>query len=261
MMTHEEAVNDLASHLLCQQSIGPYSQWIVCTEVTFRENRFDVVAINAWNSRSDIRAYEVKVQRSDLLREMREGKWSAMREAGASPYLALANGLKIKRSDLPPGLGLVKECGDSWRHEVRVDRREPTNSPALLMAMLLNIRVETTRLRNERRQSVLDYISEEQAPLAAQRAAHIAGHNLASILGWIKDNKQYIRDREEELRKKEETMKATYADIALANELEKARKLGIEAHQIDTMIKYIKGNDTAQRVYRAISACIGFKEA
>ena len=259
-MTHAEAVQNLADYLRDQVGVGDYSQWIVCTEVEFGENRFDVVAINAWQSRSEIRAYEVKVKQSDLDRELHDGKWGAMLTAGAAPYLALAPGLKLQRGDLPPGLGLARLGRDHWRHEVRVEKRLPENAPQLVLEMLRKTRGEMGHLHRARRLEVIEYVTGEKAlSEAAQRAAKVAGRDVARWLADAANRDAEAASRASELERQRidlndraANLEKLYADRELMEQLTSAKKLGIEPHVVRQVFDFARASEDAWTIFQAM---------
>lgn len=85
-MNHHELVA-AAIRVLRSSARGSWSSAVAASEVEWDggENRFDVVAVEVWRSKRDVRIYEAKVSASDLRRELACGKWIA--ELGAHVHL------------------------------------------------------------------------------------------------------------------------------------------------------------------------------
>jgi len=221
------------------------------------------VAVSVWNSRRDIRVYEVKVTQSDLDKEMQQGKWGAIVEAGASPYLALGPGLKIDKKDLPPGLGLAILNHAGWRHVVKVKPSDPTKAGHLLYETLAVTRREFAKLQEGRRRTSQEYIAGENIPdipWAVQRAARAAGKDLRY---WIRrmteDHKEWeFRDqeiikREERLRERERKISEYNSDSSLLAMLVEAKEAGIQVHQVKAVMDLERGSREVCHFIDAIS--------
>lgn len=110
-------------------------QWLVVFEVPITTTRYrgidlgqptigtkqriDVVAVGLWDKRTanEIRGYEIKVSRSDLLTELRDpGKAAAGVAQCDSWWLALADPKLLKDSDnLPDGWGVLACSGSGMK--------------------------------------------------------------------------------------------------------------------------------------------------
>lgn len=90
------------------------------------EQRFDAWAINLYPSKQFLRiAYEIKVSRSDFLREIKHPEKRTQALQLSNQFYFVAPVGLIKPSELPPEAGLI-EVKDEWesRMKVRAPMRE-----------------------------------------------------------------------------------------------------------------------------------------
>ena len=99
------------------------------------EQRIDAWAMDTWASREAV-AFEVKVSRSDWLRELKkpEKREAAMRRSERF-YFAAPAGL-VRPEEIPEGCGLV-EVGDRLRWTVRAPKRQRAEFDREFVAMIL----------------------------------------------------------------------------------------------------------------------------
>ena len=109
-MTHDELLNDLASHLAAparmvwrDMQLGPNGS-----------RRPDVFTLMKSYSRPDPTIYEVKVTRSDYLSDVRTGKWTAYRQFAGIIMFAAPAGL-LRKDEIPFTAGLIQRHAKSWR--------------------------------------------------------------------------------------------------------------------------------------------------
>ncbi|TQE33149.1 hypothetical protein [Streptomyces ipomoeae] len=130
---------------------------VYLTEVTApgSSRRADAVHIATWASRGggEIDVCEIKTQRSDWLRELRDpGKAEAWWPYSSRYWLVVPNADVAKLDELPPGWGLMmpKRSGRRFQVVVKPAVRAPKVTPELLVALLT--RTETNRINALRRQ-------------------------------------------------------------------------------------------------------------
>jgi hypothetical protein len=223
------------------------------------------VAVSVWNSRKDIRGYEIKVTQSDLDQEMRKGKWGGIVEAGASPYLALGPGLKLDQKDLPPGLGLAVLNHAGWRHLVKVKPSDPTKAGHLLYETLSTTRREFEKIKDDRRFNHQEYIAGDEAaelsiPLAVQRAARVAGQDLRYWIRRMKDQEDSWKDRDDRLETREKRIKERerqfqdrQGDAALLELLAEAKVENLTVPQIREVLDIKAASREARIILDALS--------
>lgn len=126
---HRDLQHDLAAHL---QATG----WLTFTEIEVGGwgseafGRVDVAAVKPRTyARKDIRAYEVKATRSDLLRDLAADKFRKYLEMFHRVYFAVPTGI-VKLEELPKDVGLIVRGTNGWSH-VRAARG---NAPPKLNA-------------------------------------------------------------------------------------------------------------------------------
>lgn len=96
------------------------------------DQRIDLFAVNVWPSnRFERVAYEIKVSRSDWLREVAQpGKSLAARLLANRFVVAAPTGI-VKRSELPDGWGLVEVRDDGSLYTVRAGAHRDVADPPL----------------------------------------------------------------------------------------------------------------------------------
>lgn len=84
------------------------------------EQRFDAWAINLYPSKNFLRiAYEIKVSRSDFLREIKHPEKRAQALQLSNQFYFVAPPGLIKASELPPEAGLIEVKGE-WESRLKV---------------------------------------------------------------------------------------------------------------------------------------------
>jgi hypothetical protein len=135
-LTHEELAVDLARHIRARVATTSARMPVVVTEVAIdgsygTKGRLDVVAFRAFNVYSQVAltGYEVKASRSDLLADLRAGKWKKYLPRLDRFYFAFPDGL-AQRDEIPEGPGVIIRLDSGvWRIIRRSDI--PTGKPDL----------------------------------------------------------------------------------------------------------------------------------
>lgn len=132
------------------QQFSP-EEWITAQELQMRgcEGRIDVAAVRMRQfKRKEIRAYEVKVSRSDFLVDVGRQKWRKYLDVCHRVYFATPAGL-LKKSEIPPGAGLFVLGDGGWHVVKHAKYNEPPNLDvdAVLSILFANQR-DRTRTRN-----------------------------------------------------------------------------------------------------------------
>ena len=152
-LSHREAQDSLAQYLRVRYTKPP----MVFTEVALSGSRgsagrLDVVAL--WVSggyrNSVVHGYEVKVSRSDLLRDLRSGKYRRYLTQVDRLYFALPK--EIARADeIPAGVGVVVLDGTSWHVSHAAKKQARKQDPSLPWRLLWRAHAEVNSERSERR--------------------------------------------------------------------------------------------------------------
>lgn len=104
------------------------------------KQRIDAVAVGLWGKRTDheVRGYEIKVSRADLLTELRDpGKADAGIAQCDSWWLALSDPGLLKDSDpLPDGWGVLACVGSGMRVLRQADRRPGEHSGQFIAGLM-----------------------------------------------------------------------------------------------------------------------------
>lgn len=126
---HDNLANDLARRL---RDGGKLWTWTNLTVGAWSGPRPDIMAFARWRyDNPQIAAFEIKVQRSDLLSDLNSDKWRKYLEHCQSVTFAMPHGLATK-DEIPAECGVMFRTGRGWRTE-----RRPTNlgSPCSIQAM------------------------------------------------------------------------------------------------------------------------------
>lgn len=106
---------------------------------TYRKEWDDYKKLHPWSGRPDVfainnqsletRAYEVKVQRSDFLGDIRSGKWRRYLCTAGQVFFAVPEGI-IEHSEVPKECGLIvreqlKQGGNTYGHTWQLRKRAP----------------------------------------------------------------------------------------------------------------------------------------
>ena len=118
-------------------------EWMVCHEVPDStghqaSRRADAVAMNLWPSRMALHGYEIKVSRSDWLRELkRPDKAELVWRFCDYWWLVVSDQSIVKEGELPEGWGLMVPHGKGLRRIVQA-KHVPAESPSFeFMASML----------------------------------------------------------------------------------------------------------------------------
>lgn len=133
-LTHEELAEDLAWHIRARVAATSARMPVVVVEASIdgswgSAGRLDVVAFRAFDGykRVALTGYEVKVSRSDLLADLRAGKWRKYLARLDRFYFAFPDGL-AQRDEIPEGPGVIIRLKSGvWRVIRRSDI--PTGKP------------------------------------------------------------------------------------------------------------------------------------
>jgi hypothetical protein len=113
--------------------------------------RMDVWALRTrWGGEHDTRCYEVKVNRSDFLTDVRSQKYSKYLPFARRVYFAVPSGL-VKRTEVPPGTGLITRNENGWRVQVQPTAHDAPVSVEFALALLrrdIEEKREQRRLRD-----------------------------------------------------------------------------------------------------------------
>ncbi len=121
-LTHEALAEDLAKHIRARVATTSARMPVVVVEVAIdgtwgRKGRLDVVAFRAFDGykRVALTGYEVKASRSDLLADLRAGKWKRYLPRLDRFYFAFPDGL-AQREEIPEGPGVIIRLDNGvWR--------------------------------------------------------------------------------------------------------------------------------------------------
>lgn len=152
-MKHNEAQDSLAAWLRVRYSNKP----LVFTEVALggrngSAGRFDVVSV--WTTghyRSNVvHGYEVKVSRSDLLGDLRSGKWKQYLTQVDRLYFAIASDI-ASVDEIPHEAGVLVHDGVGWR-QVRAGKKlQRASDQSLPWRLLWRAHAELHEERQARR--------------------------------------------------------------------------------------------------------------
>lgn len=110
--THDGLAADLAAHL--RGTSKPLLTWLDMQLGPAGSPRPDVFAVAPSFTALRTHAFEVKVARSDFLRDVQAGKALGYRKFAGALSFACPKGL-IAKGELPEGCGLIERGPDSWR--------------------------------------------------------------------------------------------------------------------------------------------------
>lgn len=113
----------------------------------------DVLTIKPSYNRFNLDIYEVKVSRSDLLQDIKSGKYKKYLPHCNRLYFAVKKGI-CKKEDIPEGVGLIVRGEKGWTTVVGAEKREIEPSTQMLQALVFfNGRVFNTRRQNAAKKS------------------------------------------------------------------------------------------------------------
>lgn len=176
--THDELVVDLAAHLRANTDAIIWEDMQLGPSGSLRP---DVYRMERSFVRPDPVAYEVKVNRSDLLRDLNSGKWRNYLEGvSTAVYFAVPTALAIKRDEIPALAGLYVRGETGWR-AARAAKRHTCvlHTDVLLKLIIDGLDRQATRHARSLRQraihqhaidaGILDRFGAETARLIARR--------------------------------------------------------------------------------------------
>jgi hypothetical protein len=147
-VTEAEVLRWLRRRYNAYHGNGP--RWVYATDVPdtaggLWQRRADAVAMDMWKSGGwELHGHEIKVTRSDWLRELREpGKADAMARFCDRWWLVVSDRSIVKNGELPDGWGLLVAGPQQVRAVVRAPRRQPDELPRSFVAALLRSAVRT----------------------------------------------------------------------------------------------------------------------
>lgn len=136
---HDALASDLARKL---RNDGKVWTWLNATIGAWSGPRPDIMAFPRYRyDVPKIHAYEIKVQRSDLLCDLRTEKWRKYQEHCQTVTFAMPHGLATK-DEIPAECGIMFRTGRGWRTE----RRAPdVGSACSIQAMAKLLTCHPTR--------------------------------------------------------------------------------------------------------------------
>lgn len=181
---HDALANDLARRI---RDGGKVWTWCNLTVGAWSGPRPDIMTFARWRyDNPQIGAYEIKVQRSDLLSDLNSGKWRKYIEHCQSVTFAMPHGLATK-DEIPAECGVMFRTGRGWRTE-----RRPTNlgSPCSIQAMA---KLLTCHPDREPRPGMSKWEADAEAGRCRdkfrQEAGQRFGHALARLASDVADGK------------------------------------------------------------------------
>lgn len=118
--------------------------------------RADVIVIRPSYTRFCLDIFECKVSRSDLLGDLRSGKWEGYLPNCHRFYFAATKDI-VSRDDIPDPAGLIVRGASGWRVVKAAAKREPDIDEHTLMSMLFYRAKFPERFLN--RNSVVEYLT------------------------------------------------------------------------------------------------------
>jgi hypothetical protein len=118
----------------------------------------DFWAMHTWPSKGFLRvAVEIKVTRSDFLRELNEpGKRAGFEAISHEFYFAAPTGL-IKPAELPEGVGLLEATAKTLRAKMRAKQRQPADPDVSFVAVLLKAAAAERQRLEKQLEHVADF--------------------------------------------------------------------------------------------------------
>lgn len=187
-MTHDELAEDLATHL--RGATGGLI-WTNMQMGPSGSPRPDVWWLPTTYSRFQPVSYEIKVSRSDFLRDVGTGKWQSYLAFSSGVIFACESGL-IKVNELPPGTGLIERSAAIWRHKKRPAMRHVENLPIEVWLKLVMDGVDRAHAGARAARSN-EWLLEERLKqkLGADVAAYVRDAKQALLrLEWVKEDIQ-----------------------------------------------------------------------
>lgn len=141
---------------------GRAREWLGFEEVTLGSRRMDFLALNLWYSRGhEIRGHEVKEQRGDWLRELKDPAKADGLAAFVDTWWVAAPADVVLPEELPVGWGLMVPARKRLKIAREAAKRESVVTPQLRQFLIVLLRHAATvqdserqRLREEARREV-----------------------------------------------------------------------------------------------------------
>lgn len=188
--THDELARDLAAHLRGSTSSLLWENMQLGPSGSIRP---DVYRLERSYAHPRPCCYEIKVNRSDFLRDIGTGKWTHYFDVAEVVYFAAPEGI-LKRNEVPPDAGLYIRGEAGWRpvKAPRPRRLDCLPEDTCLKLLIDGIdRQTSTRIRG-----YLDCKQYMNEKALEQAAAKRFGHKAAGMMGtWIQFERE-IADQE-----------------------------------------------------------------
>lgn len=190
---HDNLANDLARRL---RDGGKLWTWTNLAVGAWSGPRPDIMAFARWRyDNPQIAAFEIKVQRSDLLSDLNSDKWRKYLEHCQSVTFAMPHGLATK-DEIPAECGVMFRTGRGWRTE-----RRPTNlgSPCSIQAMA---KLLTCHPDREPYPGMDKWVADGEAMRCRDRFRQEAGQRFGHALARLASEVAEGKDPAEEARKR-----------------------------------------------------------
>lgn len=131
VLTHRDACFDLAMAKGTQYIEVPLgSVWLNYGSI----GQADVITIKPSYNRFNLDIYEVKVQRSDFIQDVKKGKYKKYLPCCNRLYFAVLEGV-AKKEEIPENIGLVIKGKNGWHTVKAAKKREIEYTKEMLMAL------------------------------------------------------------------------------------------------------------------------------
>lgn len=242
---HDDLLVDLAGHL---RASGSVVAWVDMQLGPVGSPRPDVYTIDKTFEQLRARVYEIKVSRSDFLRDITSGKWTTYRAFSSAVIFATPDGL-VKRSEIPDEAGWIVRNATGWRSLKRATMRPLDTLPRKVWQKLLIDGIDrANQVRSSKRAM--------NAYLAELSAAKKFGHEMAALAA---EPKRRRRELEAEI---------AHLETEAARQRERIAKQTSDAHaailrestaQMDAMAQAVGMDwrgDNVHAFHRALTAHI-----
>lgn len=179
-------MNGAPTHRTLQRELAAWLReagWLTFTEIDIPPagGRVDVVAVkpHAYMTK-DLRAYEVKATRSDLLGDLNSEKWRNYHAVFPRVIFALPAGI-AKKEDFPREVGIAIRGEHGWSHlRSGLPHKPPRLTVDAILALLYRGYEETLEERDLKRRLAFDGDGTLDFRATAVRVGHDIAHRLAS---------------------------------------------------------------------------------
>lgn len=131
--THNALASDLAGHL-CGEHRCVWENLQLGPSGSIRPDVYTLEKSFAYPAPV---AYEVKISRADLLRDLSAGKWIAYRSVATAVYFAIPVGL-ARRNEFPAGVGIYQRSETGWSALRRATREPVMLSEDTLLKLIID---------------------------------------------------------------------------------------------------------------------------